>query len=473
MQFAYNMDFDQGIQHFNRLTSNHPESPHGYLFKTVSYYYLYLTDMENAESEKVFKDLANETISLSSKKLRADPDNLDALFCMGTAHIYLAAFYGENDSWIRAYWYGKEGINYLKRVIALNPAYHDAYLGLGLYHYYADVMPRFVKAISSLLGVEANREKGLQQLHKAYQNGRFTSVEAGFFLGYIYLYLEKKHTKSLPFLEYVGKRFPDNPIFQIVLGDVYRRLGRHQKAVDAYELSISDSNQERFPKLMCSSHYLLGNIYFERNEIELALAAYTAAADKAAELNSKKDGIFSWATYKKGQCLELLGKGDLAKKCYVAVKKNENEFAYNKARSALKNPMSKLDTDLIRAKNMVITRSYNEAIQLYNNILPRLARGNRDYPLKKLPEIFYYIGKTRFEMKNYSQAIKEFKKVIALGPPKRSWVKPWTHFRLGKCYVSIGRKSLATSEFKRAYRYNDSDLRFEIDKINRSLKASF
>ncbi|MFQ5627597.1 MAG: tetratricopeptide repeat protein [bacterium] len=472
IDYAYNMEFDKALDRFDAIIDLDVANPHGHLLKAVSHYYLYLVDMDDKQAEEDFKKLAIKASEIAKRKLQGNRDAVDALFALGTINMYLAAYYGENNSWVRAYWYGKEGIKYLQAVIDKNPAYYDAYLGLGLYHYYAAVMPRLVKAISYLLGVEADRMRGLRELQLAKDKGTYASVEAKFFLGYIYLYLEKDYQKALSYFKALSKNYPQNPVFRIVLGDSYRKFGKHDLAIEAYQLSVSDSILRRFPRLVNSSYYLMGNIYFEKNELEQAIGMYKKAVENAAKFPDKDDGVYSWGLFKQGECYEMLGNRDLAVSFYERVRKEENKFAFGKAQHRLKNPLLKIDADLIRARNYLITRKFEAAIAIYEDVIPQLSEADVDYPLKKMPELYYNIGRAKFEMKAYTAAVDDFQKVLTIKKISERWIRPWTHFRLGKCYQYLGRVKEALSHYKLAYKYDDGDLRFEIDKINREIKGS-
>ena len=63
------------------------------------------------------------------------------------------------------------GKNYLEDVVEKDPTYYDAYLGLGIYHYLADILPKFVKILSFVLGVEGDRDKGIVELNIAAEKG--------------------------------------------------------------------------------------------------------------------------------------------------------------------------------------------------------------------------------------------------------------------------------------------------------------
>ncbi|MFQ5628951.1 MAG: tetratricopeptide repeat protein, partial [bacterium] len=207
--------------------------------------------------------------------------------------------------------------------------------------------------------------------------------------------------------------------------------------------------------------------------MEQAIGMYKKAVENAAKFPDKDDGVYSWGLFKQGECYEMLGNRDLAVSFYERVNKNENKYAYKKAQYRLKNPLLKIDADLIRARNFLITRNFDKAIEIYKDVMPQLSAADIDYPLKKMPELYYNIGRTKFEMKAYTEAIYDFKKVLDINSIDQKWIRPWTHFRLGKCYQLLGQIKEALTQYKLAYKYNDGDLRFEIDKINREMKGSY
>lgn len=469
---AYNMEFDKGLVAFESLINREPGHSHGHLLKSVSRYYMYLIDMSDKRAEDEFRKCALKTIEVAKKRLFENKEDVDALFHLGTIHMYMAAYYGENNSWLRAYWYGKEGISYLKSAIQLNPQYYDAYLGLGLYHYYADVLPKFVKAVSFLLGVEADRIRGLEELNKVKNHGTFTSTEARFFLAYIYLYLEKRYEPALALLKELSETYPQNVVFQIVLGDAYRKTGRHDQAIATYQNASTADKANRFPQLVNSAVFLMGNIYFEKNEFTPAIDAYARAVERAATKPTSKDGIYAWGLYKQGECYDILGNREKAVGFYQRVKKEHNKFAHAKAQKMLQQPMQRIDAELVKGRNYLITRKFNDAIALYEHIAMRIESGEAGFPASRLPEVYYQIGRTKLEKKAYREAIDEFQKVLTINKFADKWIKPWTHYKLGKCYQNLGDVRLAVQQYKLAYKYDDGELRFEIDKINHELKSA-
>jgi tetratricopeptide (TPR) repeat protein len=219
IELAYNMQLDEAERIFDGLIAENPDDPQGYGLKSVVYYYRYLLDESTAEIEKQFIKLAKTGIDRAHKRLARTRNDVDALFYAGTAHIYLAALHGEQGNWLRAFWNGKEGIQYLKRTVEIDSTYYDAYFGLGVYHYYADVMPKLVKSVTGLIGIEADRERGLNELKMVMAKGAFAKAEAAYFLGKIYAEMEKDREKARACFEVLSGWYPQNPGFLLDLGE--------------------------------------------------------------------------------------------------------------------------------------------------------------------------------------------------------------------------------------------------------------
>ena len=67
----------------------------------------------------------------------------------------------------------------LERSLMLDPALQDAYFGIGLYHYYADVAPAFAKMLRWLFLLPGgDRERGLQEMQRARTGGQLLRSDA-------------------------------------------------------------------------------------------------------------------------------------------------------------------------------------------------------------------------------------------------------------------------------------------------------
>jgi len=97
----------------------------------------------------------------------------------------------------------------------LDPAMTDAYVGIGLYHYYAAVAPAAVRMLRWLLLLPAgDRVKGLEQMRRARGGGLLVSSEADYQLHVLYLWYEQQPERALELLAGLVERHPRNPHFR-------------------------------------------------------------------------------------------------------------------------------------------------------------------------------------------------------------------------------------------------------------------
>ncbi len=102
----------------------------------------------------------------------------------------------------------------LERALALDPSLNDAYFGIGLYHYYADVAPTAAKFLRWMLFLPGgDRAKGLAEMLTARDNGVLLRGEADYQLHLVYLWYEHDTPKALRLLDGLDERHPTNPLF--------------------------------------------------------------------------------------------------------------------------------------------------------------------------------------------------------------------------------------------------------------------
>ncbi len=71
---------------------------------------------------------------------------------------------------------------------------------------------------------------------------------------------------------------PDNPNLQLILGHIYKRLGKNTEAVAAYQRAVNLAADNYYP------HFALGQMYATLRQHEGAIAALTKAADLGNEV---------------------------------------------------------------------------------------------------------------------------------------------------------------------------------------------
>ncbi len=152
------------------------------------------------------------------------------------AWFYLAGSYAPLVQWrvlrgerLAAAREGKKIKDALERALELDPTLNDAYFGIGLYHYYADVAPAAAKMLRFLLFLPGgDRAQGLKEMLRAREHGELLRGEADYQLQRrVSLVRAASPAKALELLERLDARYPNNPLFlRAHRGDPGRVLSR-------------------------------------------------------------------------------------------------------------------------------------------------------------------------------------------------------------------------------------------------------
>jgi tetratricopeptide (TPR) repeat protein len=183
---------------------------------------------------------AGKAIASAEAWTRREPRRAEAWF-------YLAGAYGPLVQWrvlrgerLRAARDGKTIKDALERSIALDPTLQDAYFGIGLYHYYADVAPTALKVLRWLLLLPGgDRAQGLREMLQARERGELLRGEADYQLHWLYLWYEQDPGRALGLLRALDTRYPSNPIFLQRIAEVqHEYFHDHRASADAWETLV-------------------------------------------------------------------------------------------------------------------------------------------------------------------------------------------------------------------------------------------
>ena len=187
----------------------------------VSTWWQILLDPQSRALDARLNTLTAAAVSASDAWTRREPRN-------GEAWFYLAGSYAPLVQWrvlrgerLAAARDANRIREALERALRLDPTLQDAYFGIGLYHYYADVVPATVKFVRWLMFLPGgDRVKGMREMLQARDQGELLSGEADYQLHLLYLWYEQKPVEALGLLEGLAKRYPSNPLFLERIADV-------------------------------------------------------------------------------------------------------------------------------------------------------------------------------------------------------------------------------------------------------------
>jgi tetratricopeptide (TPR) repeat protein len=248
-QRFYRGDKDGARAHFEKLVAANPE--------TLPARFALLQGLEDASRtdrslQAQFERQMDAFIAdAEARYSRSDKDD-EALFYLGNAHMVRAAYRFNND---KGMWGaardGAKSKRYADAYVKRHPGHADAYFTLGTYNYYVELAPSFIKVIRPLLFLPSgNRAEGLQQLERAYTQGRLFSFPAGMVLMEIYGSFEGRPADGVRVGEQLARAYPDNPSVQFALAELYLgpAVEDSAKAAAQYEKVIASEAKRAEPR---------------------------------------------------------------------------------------------------------------------------------------------------------------------------------------------------------------------------------
>jgi tetratricopeptide (TPR) repeat protein len=467
IDLATNLYYEEAVEVFEQIILLEPENPRGYFLRSAAYFWMFSEDIKNEAIGDKFRDHSFQAAEIAEDRLDENEEDIDAMFYIGGAYGSLGRYYTMTGSYLKAYWYGKKGVLYLEKVVALDPTYYDAYLGLGIYHYLADVLPRFVKILSFLLGVEGDKEKGINELYLTATKGVYTKTEAMFFLGAIYTYREKEYEKAIVIFNELLEKYPGNPGVLFSLGRCYSRMGECDKAVTTFKMILkNEKSQSLLPR--GSIYYQLGEVYYNLNNFELAKEYYLQAiAGDTAEVG-KKRWITPWSQYKVAHCYEILNDMQKAKYHLKQINEDDSERAYELAQERMDNVMQDIDILLLKARNCEECNNYDQSLILLDSIESKYTNVTDEYIVKNLREVDHQRGIVYYKQKKYQKAIDHLNQIISSNEDEEDRLVYWTYYYLGNAYRALGEFEKAREAYDKAEDTEEDRL---LDNIKDEMKA--
>ena len=191
------------------------------LLEVVSLWWQIQLDPLNRSHDATFIAKADAAIARMEAWTTRSPARAEAWFYLGGAYGARAQWRVLRGERLAAARDGKRIKESLERALVLDPDLHDAYFGIGLYHYYADVAPAAARVLRWLLALPGgDRVTGLQEMLQARDRGRLLSGEADYQLSTVYLWYEKQTERALALLSGLDERYPGNPHFLQTIAEI-------------------------------------------------------------------------------------------------------------------------------------------------------------------------------------------------------------------------------------------------------------
>jgi len=347
----YAVDLPEAKKNFDLAVLKYPDHPfpHFGIAMTKWAELEYLEDESNPKLSQEYGALTDDAIKIALAWIKKHPNDANAYMCLGGMYGLRARLAVMQHRWIKAYFDGKKAISNTRKSLKVDPEIYDAYLGLGMYEYYAGTLPGVIKILAKLF-LSGDAEQGVEYLKLCKEKGYFNSLAAELLL--IEIFTEpgnqfKDPKTAVKWSTELRKLYPLHPqmhFVQIVSlfedkqyeatrAEALEYLKRIETGVPAYRKNY-------LPRILTA----IGGTYLvEKNYGEALVYFQKAAATLKEDPKAHPARWAVWALVRVGNTLDL--KGDRAKaiELYKEARNYKDEWGFYESIDAyLKKPFSEL-----------------------------------------------------------------------------------------------------------------------------------
>lgn len=259
----YSGDPDAGISTARAIEQSDPQNPLGYAIEAEALWWkIYCESCEiqwgmvdawkggkGAEGDAYVK-LAEKVVQLANAQL-ASKDSAEMRLYAGMGWALQARLYGLRDDRRKTAHAGVQARAQFVRALKLDPGLADADVGLGLYNYYVDTLSPFVKFLRIFMGIPGgSKEDGIRQLQTGMDRGVLLPIVARFYLAKNLRTYDHRYDQALSIAEPLVARYPQNPVFLLLAGNLNVELGRGDAAARYFRSALDLPD----PDTACASH---------------------------------------------------------------------------------------------------------------------------------------------------------------------------------------------------------------------------
>jgi tetratricopeptide (TPR) repeat protein len=332
----YDMDYDRATQEFEKFLDRHPDQPAAvnHVLSTVLMRELYRMGAMNSgeyandsfigethrnadpKVKEQIKGLVDRAESLEERELKANADNVDALYARGVTRAQFALYTALVErAWFSALRNAVGARRDHERVLELDPHYVDAKLVVGTHNYVMGSLPWSVKVAVSMVGLSGSKEKGFEYLREVASSGGENSVDAKVVLS-LFLRRERRYDEARVNMHELAARYPRNYLFPLEEANLLRAAGHASEAATAYRKVWQNGREGKYGNLHYElSAWGLGELLRSQRDYAGAAAAY----EFVGEVPGPDPEILQKANLAAGEMYDLLQRRDLAMKKYEIV----------------------------------------------------------------------------------------------------------------------------------------------------------
>jgi hypothetical protein len=344
----YNIEFEKADREFAEVTRLRPDHPAGYFFQAMTEWWRILTNFDDESQDQRYYDMLEKVIDICNARLEKNENDVTALFFKGGAVGFRGRLRGNRGSWLKAANDGLIALPAVRRAYQLEPDNYDVLLGMGIYNYYAEVVPDLYPIVKPLMIFfpSGDKKKGLEQLELASQKARYAKTEAAYFLLQTYFTYEKQYIRALEIARDLFQRYPRNPLFHRMYGRCYVSIGYWAEAFKVFsEIEKRfTAHQEGYDVYDGrEAYYYIGRYYFVSGKLDEALRNLYKCDELSRRIDKEgASGFMSMANLIIGMIYDLQQNRSAALAQYRKVlEMKEYENTYKDAHRYMEKPYSR------------------------------------------------------------------------------------------------------------------------------------
>lgn len=454
----YNFQFELSDDYFQDFINLNPEHPAGYYFKSIKRLWFFL-DNKNENHLDEFIDYTDTALNKAELYLQKDSVDVFGYYILGSVYYQRAVAHTRGEEYLNALWATKMFQYYFNRIFSIDSTYFDAYMCLGLYNFAVSQAPHSWRWALDLTGIEGDKKVGLEYLKLASKKGKYSKVDAQFYLSQLYSEFFLNFKESEKHLKALASAYPKNLLFKYSLANLQVKKYELKSAEKNFS-AVIQSKDSVFIQLKNYSVLALGDLFFIRNNFDSAKTFYHTFLDSSIDHHLK--GI---TFLKLGLCYLFEADSASAIKYFEKTDEgnldlDEDVYALKRGEQFVKEFPDSLELVLVRIKNIMDSGKFKNAIDSLENLNDIVTSDSlRAELMLYISDSYYHLGKYKQSFE-YAVGLLNFEQC-------ETWVKAFA------CYYAA-RASKELNNFEDAelfieYASNYSNFFFEnklTDRLN-------
>lgn len=258
----YDLDYDGSMVAFQRVLQAHPNDPLAvdYVLSVVIFRELYREDLldttlyahegfltgkhlteEDPAVKTQVENLSAQAVSLADQRIKANGNDVDALFSRAMARSLKATYIGLVErGFIAGLRLALAARSDDERVLEIDPKYIDAKMVVGIHLYVVGILPGPLKLMAGIVGIHGDKNKGLAMLQECAQHGVITSVESRTTLT-IFLRHDARYLEAIKVAQSLKAEYPRDYLFALEVANLLKDAGHGPEAIQEYRAVLSQA----------------------------------------------------------------------------------------------------------------------------------------------------------------------------------------------------------------------------------------